>query len=117
MYEGFSATWAGVLKNAHEGIANPIRILPFTVLMVFGYVLPAVLVVVNLFYDQTLSVAVVATIVSLVPWAIIGWRFNRIGFVTLLLPVAVVLFLAIQWQSLWGRYRGQQSTWRGRQYS
>ncbi|MEM7314890.1 MAG: glycosyltransferase family 2 protein [Planctomycetota bacterium] len=116
MYEGFEATWQGLAKNAHEGIANPSRIVPFTILMTLAFVLPPVLVIVNLLYDQSVGVALLATFFSLIPWTIVGWRFNWVGRASLMLPVAVTLFLVNQWQALYRRRRGQRSSWRGREY-
>ncbi len=45
MYRGWSQTWAGLLKNAHEGIANPRLIVPATMLMFMNFVAPTIFLV------------------------------------------------------------------------
>jgi phytoene synthase len=44
MYRGFGEAWAGFLKNAHEGMATPVALPVWTVLLGGAHVLPPVLV-------------------------------------------------------------------------
>ena len=42
MYESASAVWMGLAKNATEGLGSPRRIVPVTVLLLMGQVLPVI---------------------------------------------------------------------------
>ena len=44
MYRGGRALWDGLAKNADEGLGTATLIVPFTLLLLFGQVLPIVLV-------------------------------------------------------------------------
>lgn len=118
MYRGWSQTWQGLMKNAHEGIANPRLICPFTAMMTLGFVAPAFLVAYWLMSANTwwLGVSLIGFVSAYIPRLITAARFDRAWLATCLFPLSIVLFLALQWSALIGRWFGSQSQWRGRVY-
>ena len=79
MYRGWSQTWQGLAKNAHEGIANLRLIGPFTIMMTVGFVGPLVAAV---YWMQRrnplwLSVALVACIAAYIPRLITSVMFEQ----------------------------------------
>jgi glycosyltransferase involved in cell wall biosynthesis len=112
MYHSAREVWAGLGKNATEGLAHPSRIGPFTVLLLAGQVLPFVL----LYFRP-----------SPILWAAVGFcaivrfsgvlRFRQSTTGAILHPFAVMTLLALQWHALIRRATGRSSTWRGRSYS
>ena len=119
MYHGWRETVDGLLKNAHEGIANRPLIVPFTAMMVMGYVAPILMVFLELSCDAstaTLQRVVVAAAISYLPRILSAVRFDRAWYVVPLFPLSVLIFLMIQWLAFVRLCRGQPSTWRGRVY-
>lgn len=42
MYDSAGAVWMGLAKNATEGLGAPVRIVPLTILLLLGQVLPVI---------------------------------------------------------------------------
>ena len=116
MYDGTVATWKGLSKNAIEGIAHPARILPMTVMLFGGQVLPVGLLVASLGGGPVLGLSAGALALSYAVRGIMRHRFEQSWLGVLLHPLAVLLLLVIQWQSLIGWLWGSQREWRGRKY-
>jgi hypothetical protein len=120
MYDSSLAVWRGLSKNATEGIGGPATILPFTLLLGGGHVLPAVLVAAGLFTGftgwptGTAVIAVASLVVSYLPRVATVLRFRQSVTSAVLHPVAVATFLAIQWTALARKVLGVQTSWRGR---
>jgi hypothetical protein len=131
MYDSASAVWMGLAKNATEGIATPGRIVPFTVLLLLGQVMPVVfaaawfalsleMLVVGATFDQPLlatavGVAVVVGFVaSYVPRLLAVRRFKQPLGAALLHPVGVVMLLVVQWYALGKKVLGRPVSWRAR---
>ncbi len=92
----------GLMKNADEGIANRVLIVPFTILLSGAAVLP----IPSLFYalwrhESILSILLItiATCMTFVPRYLAAVRFRQSGWGVLLHPLSVLWFLQIQWQS------------------
>lgn len=116
MYHGAREVAHGLLKNASEGIANKRLIMPFTLLLIGGSVLPFVLLPLAIGWGSVWAVGI-ATVGCLLAWLprwMCAMRFSQSKLGALLHPVAVLLFLALQWQSLYYHWRGKQVAWRGR---
>ncbi|MEO1497540.1 MAG: glycosyltransferase family 2 protein [Planctomycetota bacterium] len=111
MYDGAGAVWRGLTKNADEGVAKPGLIVPVTAALLFGQVLWLPLLFVG---GATTAIAGVAAALSLAPRADAAWRFRQPRLAWLLHPLAIVLFLVIQWEALVRSLLGRQVTWRGR---
>jgi hypothetical protein len=131
MYESASAVWMGLAKNATEGIATPGRIVPFTVLLLLGQVLPVVLfcvllallvefTVVGARPDEPVLAALVcaATVLALgasyLPRLLAVRRFRQPLGSALLHPVGVVMLLVVQWYALGKKVLGRPVSWRAR---
>ena len=134
MYDSPTAVWMGLAKNATEGIATPARILPFTLLLLLGQVLPALLLamwltictmnlVVGATFDQpTLAYAVSSSIVlgylaSVLPRLLAARRFKQPVLSAPLHPIGTTLLLMIQWYALLRQIFGRPVAWRSRTYS
>jgi glycosyltransferase involved in cell wall biosynthesis len=114
MYHNAGEVWRGLAKNATEGMAAPSRILPFTVLLVCGEILPLVLA---LFWQGRGRAFIFAALAaSFVPRLISVWKYRQPLISALLHPVGVFVLLAIQWYALLLKLAGQQVTWKERAY-
>jgi hypothetical protein len=119
MYHGWREVWRGAVKNAVEGVASPRRILPFTVLLLGGQVLPfGLLGAAAAGAGSRAGAAVAAAAVGLAyaPRFLAAVRFRQSWLGALLHPVGVVLFLAAQWYALARHQLGRPVAWRGRAY-
>lgn len=131
MYTSAAATWNGLSKNATEGMAAPARILPMTLLLGFGQVLPLPLLA--LAWERTTFVipflgppirigmapvwwAVAAVMLSYFPRAINAVRYRQSWLGALLHPLGVALLLVLQWVALVRKLLGRPATWKSRAY-
>ncbi len=120
MYHGWLQTCRGLLKNAHEGIANARLILPATCLMVMGYLAPTALAVHQLIQPEsatTLAVSLAAAVISYVPRIVTAARFDHAWLAAGLFPLSISIFVALQWLALGRNLLGSHSSWRGRAYT
>lgn len=119
MYQSGREVWVGLLKNASEGIANRRLIVPFTVMLLGGSVLPLALLPLSLASRSSWAIAVTlaACLLAWLPRWLGAVRFAQSKLGALLHPLAVLLFIALQWQSLYYQWRGKQISWRGRSTS
>jgi hypothetical protein len=117
MYATGADTWRGLGRNATEGLAAPGAIVPMTVLLFGGQVLPFVLLGVGgLVGSSAVPVAAGAAVLAWLPRLVGAWRFGQPFVAAWLHPVGVVLLLAIQWQALGRRFAGRPAIWKGRRY-
>jgi hypothetical protein len=134
MYDSAGAVWLGLAKNATEGIATPARIVPFTLLLMLGQILPVFMaaawtavcmsvVIVGARFDQpglaeAVSAAViVALVASYLPRLLVVRRFKQPLVSALLHPLGVTLLLLVQWYALARQIFGRPVVWRARNYS
>jgi hypothetical protein len=114
MYHNAAEVWRGLAKNATEGMAAPSRILPFTVLLVCGEILPLLLA---LFWQGRGRAFIFAALAaSFVPRLVSVWKYRQPLMSALLHPVGVFVLLSIQWYALLLKLAGQQVTWKERAY-
>ena len=118
MYHTSADTWRGLGKNATEGLAAPGTILPMTVLLLGGQVLPFVL----LAFAPRLSMSgllltAAAIITAYLPRLLAALLFRQPLGGALLHPLGVLTLLAIQWHALIRHLTGRPSEWKGRSYS
>jgi uncharacterized membrane protein YhhN len=119
MYHGFSQTWFGLAKNATEGLASPGMIVPATLLLLGGQVMPFALLLSGLWIELgwlTLSVAAMAGVLAYVPRIAGTIRFRQSWAGALLHPVGVMLLVMVQWFALLRSLTGRGATWKGRKY-
>jgi len=120
MYERSADVWNGLSKNATEGIGAPATIVPFTVLLAGGQILPAGLVAWGLatgwqgFPQWAIPVACGAAGLVWLPRLLDAIRFRQSLASAAAHPVAVAVFLVIQWVALARRQLGLKTSWRGR---
>ena len=120
MYATSRDVWRGLSKNATEGIGSPATILPFTVLLAGGQVLPVVLAGWGLatgFAGWPAGgpiVALAAAGLAYLPRLLDAVRFGQSLTSAIAHPVGIVVFLAIQWVALARKALGLQTSWRGR---
>ncbi len=118
MYTSMQQVVRGLLKNAHEGIAQPKLVGVFTVLLLGGQTLPVFFFAHAVYYRWPTAASVilaVATVVSFVPRGLAAAKFQQSWLGVALNPIAVAAFIAIQWWSLARTVlRRQPIPWRGR---
>lgn len=118
MYRSAGEVWRGLGKNAVEGLAHPARIVPMSLLLFGGQVLPfLVLMWWPWLGDADRAGALAAVVGVLLPRVVGCGRFEQTCSGALLHPVGVVLLLVIQWQALVRHWFGKPSEWKGRVYS
>jgi hypothetical protein len=120
MYRNAGEVWRGLSKNAVEGLASAGKIVPVTLLFVLGQVLPPVLLVLAILGALPLAAAApaaVGTLAVYLPRLIAARRFHQPVDGALLQPLAILVFLAIQWTALGRKLLGRPAGWKGRTYS
>jgi adenylate kinase family enzyme len=120
MYSRSLDVWRGLAKNATEGIGAPATILPFTFLLGAGQILPFVLVAIGLATGWSrwpawaIAASILACGLALAPRLVEAIRFRQSLTSAFAQPLAIAVFLAIQWVALARKALGLNTTWRGR---
>ena len=141
MYTNAADTWNGLAKNATEGLAAPARIVPITILLVLGQVLPFVMAALipqwilghamayylaprpaHWMLSPQLVVAVMClAAISLITAWLARWlgvhRFKQDWRGALLHPLGILLLIAVQWFALIRKLQGGRVTWKDRAYT
>lgn len=134
MYDSASAVWMGLAKNATEGLGAPTRILPLTILLLLGQVLPVIAMALwlaflasNMIVGATLDdPRMAATVSVLLALAVVGSylprllavrRFEQPLLSALLHPLGIILLLVVQWFALARQICGRPVAWRARAYA
>lgn len=122
MYVTSGDVFTGLAKNATEGIGSPRTILPFSLLLAGGQVLPTVLLLGWLtgwprvgWSPAASGMTLLAIGLSLLPRLLAVGRFRQSLASSLAQPLAITVFLIIQWYALTRRLLGLQTSWKGRQ--
>lgn len=118
MYRGADEVWQGLAKNATEGMASPGRIPVFTVLLLFGQVLPVVVAVLAGVLQDTVAVtlSMLALGLGYVVRLVSAWRYGQSWCGAALHPLGVLVLLALQWYALVGKLRRRPAVWKQRSY-
>lgn len=117
MYASNAEVWAGLAKNAREGMGRPGLIVPFTLLLMLGQVLPPFLFLAELLTSANpavLSILGVGTGLSHAARAACTRRFGQSWLGAGLHSIAILCFLGIQWRAAAREKRGQPVFWKGR---
>lgn len=120
MYATSRDVWRGLSKNATEGVGSTATIVPFTVLLGGGSVLPVIVAGFGLAEGFAgwprggAGVALTAVALSYLPRVLDAVRFRQSLWSAAVHPMAVTVFLTIQWVALVRKMAGFQTSWRGR---
>jgi hypothetical protein len=121
MYHGAAQTWKGLAKNATEGLASNGMIVPATLILGLGQVVPWVVMVVAWMREGNGSLAFALGWLGTFPGLLVRLagvrRFGQPVLGALLHPVGVFLLLVIQWQARVMAWLGIRFAWRGRRYT
>lgn len=124
MYNGAGEVVRGLLKNANEGIANWRLLVPFTILLGGASLLPYMTLGYALteyvggnhrmavYYAAVVSFA--AIFLSHLPRWVAAWKLPQSPTGAILHPIAIILFLLLQWFAFMMHLGGQSIAWRGR---
>lgn len=118
MYSGARALLRGLLKNATEGMAQPLALPVWTLLLFGGHVLPWMLFLVLLATPSHpfLPVTTLGCALPLAARFLQAIRCREPLGAVLLHPLGVLALLAIQWTALFRQRLGIETDWRGRSY-
>ncbi len=116
MYASPGEVWYGLGKNATEGIAAPARIVPFTVMLLFGQIVPPVWLLVAVLGKGPLFWPLIATAAGYLPRALAVWRFRQSVSGAAVHPLGVAVLLVLQWWSLGRKLLRRQAMWKQRAY-
>jgi hypothetical protein len=111
MYARLSEAWNGFAKNAHEGMATPVALPIWTILLLGGHVLPFAL----LPFAPTFLVAA-AALLSLGSRVLVTVATRENPWSIPLHPVTILVGLAIQWSVLLRIGTARRAGWKGRLY-
>ena len=118
MYSSARELWNGFAKNADEGMAAPAAIIPWTLLLLGGQVLPIFwtvwLVLTGSLAGVTATAVVVAAVVAYSTRFTVTWRFRQSWWGAVLHPLGVLIVMAIQWYALVRSLAGKPVAWKGR---
>jgi glycosyltransferase involved in cell wall biosynthesis len=142
MYTNASQVWSGLAKNATEGLADPARIVPVSIVLFLGQVLPFVFVAItpglvlnyamqyyarprlttwspSLPSDLTAFVwlSLSSAFVAYLPRVLSTIRFKQNWRSAALHPIGILTLLAVQWYSLIRKLSGAPVAWRDRTYT
>jgi len=120
MYERGVDVLKGLSKNATEGMASPRVVLPASVLLLFGQVMPVVLLAIGVatgwsgFSTGAARAVVAAAALSYLPRLLEAIRFRQSLASAFLHPLGIAVFLAIQWVGVFRKALGLNTSWKGR---
>jgi hypothetical protein len=117
MYHNGTEVWNGFAKNATEGMATPTAIVPWTLLLVGGQILPPLLLLTAWLThaeSSTVALAAAATAMAFVTRLVLAWRFDQSLLGALLHPVGIAILVAVQWFALVRESLGRPLVWKGR---
>ena len=115
MYRHGSEVWNGFAKNASEALAAPRLIVPATLVLLTGQVLPFLLMALASGTGARIW-ATAGVALLYVPRILALFRFRQSFLGALLHPLGILVLLAIQWYTFIRFLFKRPSVWRGRGY-
>jgi len=109
MYDNFGHAWDGFIKNAREGMATPVGLPIWTVLLAGAHLWPWALL--------PNGEAVLTILLMFALRAAVTWRTGEPWWTVPLHPLTVLVALAIQWTALVRSALGLKAGWKGRAYA
>ncbi len=121
MYTDAAGVWQGLAKNATEGIAAPVRIVPISILLFLGQVMPFLLALALVLRRGSSGLTVACIITGIagawMPRLLATRRFRQPLRSAIFHPVGITVLLAIQWYALARKLLGGTVTWKQRSYA
>jgi glycosyltransferase involved in cell wall biosynthesis len=121
MYRNAGQVWQGLAKNATEGIAAPVRILPISLVLIMGQIVPYLLLAAILLGRQVAPEVLVYVLVAVasawLPRILAARIFKQDWRGVALHPFGIATLLAIQWYSLIRKLTGGAVSWKSRAYA
>ena len=118
MYETNRDVLQGITKNATEGIGAPKTIVPFTILLGGGVIAPTLLLACMFTGISQSWITMIGTLsglaLSYFPRIMTLSRFRQSTGSVCFHPLAVGIFLTVQWFALGRRILGIKTSWKGR---
>ena len=116
MYASAGAVWTGLAKNATEGIANPRLILPASLVLIGGQVMPLAFLAWAIYRPSPwlYLISYAGCTAVYLPRSIAAVRFRQSWLGVVLHPVGIILLAIIQWYALCRQALGRPVAWRGR---
>ena len=120
LYESARAVWHGLSKNAGEALAAPGLIVPMSIILLGGQVVPFLLVPLAIagwpapWAPSQITMMLVAVAAAWWPRFAAARRFRQPVLSAALHPLGVLLLLAIQWWAFLLRLIGRPEAWKGR---
>ena len=111
MYTRFDEAWAGFAKNAHEGMATPVALPIWTVLLLGAHGLPFAI----LPFAPSVLLAC-AALLSLGARTLVTVATRENPWSIPLHPFTILVGLAIQWSVLLRIGQARRTGWKGRLY-
>ncbi len=109
MYDNFGHAWGGFIKNAREGMATPVGLPIWTVLLAGAHLWPWALL--------PEGEAMLTLLLMFALRAAVTWRTGEPWWTVPLHPLTVLVALAIQWTALVRSALGLKAGWKGRAYA
>ncbi len=118
MYTDLRSVWHGFAKSAGEGMATPVALPVWTLLLGGGHILPWLLLPYGLASGRhELALAGgIGVAANLVLQLVLRARLAQAWLTILLHPFGAAFVLVNQWAGLIGHLGGRPSEWRGRRY-
>nr|WP_254063683.1 glycosyltransferase family 2 protein [Granulicella sp. S190] len=121
MYRNARQVWQGLAKNATEGLAAPVRIVPISILFVMGQILPFGVAIwlwqTRAFTTPVFVYVLIGIVGAWLPRVLAVGRFRQDWRSALLHPAGMVLLLAVQWHSFARKLMGGAVRWKERSYA
>jgi glycosyltransferase involved in cell wall biosynthesis len=125
MYRNASQVWSGLAKNATEGIASPVRILPISLVLALGQIVPFCLLASllqalrsgSLPKPEVVVFILVAVVSAWLPRVLAAIRFRQDWRGALLHPLGIAVLLALQWYAFTRKLFGGAVSWKSRAYA
>ena len=120
MYTNARQVWQGLAKNATEGIAAPVRILPISLLLLIGQVLPPLLalwLITHRAQGFVVACVIAAVCGAWLPRIVAARRFEQDWRSAALHPVGILMLLCIQWYAFGRKLMGGAVSWKDRAYA
>jgi glycosyltransferase involved in cell wall biosynthesis len=117
MYETGPQVFNGLMKNAHEGMATPVGLPVWTVLLLGGHVIPPLLALWAWNAGITGTTLHLAVAAAVLPWLtrfVMALRFRLSWLGALLHPLGVAVLVGLQWVAFVRRRSGHRVQWKDR---